>query len=102
MATLEPWEQTNKYRHGHRKTRIMFNVYADREENNWCLSDGRVTDVESGTEMPIRFSSDGRRIAINIPDWDEIRFASNADHSQEAVTPLSQEPWANLMDFVII
>ena len=101
-ATFVPWEQTAKYRHGHRATLITFKVFADDEQDNWLLSDGKVFDIERCAEMTIRFSSDRRRIAINIPDWDEIRYASNADHSQEAVTPLSQEPWGNLYNFAII
>ncbi len=101
-ATFVPWEQTDKYRHGHRETKIIFKVRADQEEDSWYLSDGKAFDVATGMEMSIRFSSDGHRIAINIPDWYEIRYASNADHSQESVTPLGQEPWGNLTNFVII
>lgn len=101
-ATLIPWEQTDKYRHGHRSTEITFNVCADREESCWYLSQGKAVDVESGMEMTIRFSSDRRRVVINIPDWDEIRYASNADHDQHAVTPLSKEPWGNFKDMITI
>jgi hypothetical protein len=101
-ATFVPCHQTHKYRHGHRATHITFRVFAGEAEDNWCLSHGMVTDIESGAEMTIRFSDDGRRIAINIPDWDEIRYSSHADHGQEAVTTLNKEPWGTLMDFVII
>jgi hypothetical protein len=100
-ATFVPWEQTAKYRHGHRATHITFKVFADDEQDNWLLSDGKVFDIECCAEMTIRFSDDGRRIAIKIPDWDEIRYSSHADQGQEAVTTLNKEPWGTLMDFVI-
>ena len=101
-ATLVPWEQTDKYRHGHRSTQIKFNVCADRDEDDWHLSGGTATDIESGMEMTIRFCHSFGRIAINIPAWDEIRFASNAGHDQHAVTPLNKHQWGNLYDSVTI
>lgn len=104
-ATMVPWEQTDKYRHGHRSTEISFSVCADSEEDFWYLSQGKAVDVETGMEMTIQFSSDGRRVAITIPDWDEIRFASNADHvGDESVFSISggQRPWGNLIDRITI
>lgn len=101
-ATLVPWEQTSKYRHGHRSTEITFCICADSTEDCWHLSGGKAIDIESGMEMTICFSSDGRRVVIYIPCWDEIRYASNADHDQHAVTPLDREPWGNLVDTITI
>lgn len=104
-AVMIPWVQTTKFRHGHRSTQVSFTVCADREENWWYLSQGRVIDIETGMEMTIQFSSDGRKVAITIPDWDEIRFASNADHiGKDSVFSISagQKPWGNLLDRITI
>ena len=104
-ATLVPWEQTDKYRHGHRSTRIIFNVCADQDLDCWHLSAGKATDIESGMEMSVRFDRSFGRVAIVIPEWDEIRFASNADHTgDECVFEISagQKPWGNLYDSISI
>lgn len=95
-ATLIPWEEADEYRHGHCWTRISFNVCAVPEESWWVLGDGKILNLDGDTIATIRFSEDGRRLALNIPEWDEIRFASGADHSPESVTPLHKEPWGNL------
>ncbi len=104
-AVMVPWHQTNEYRHGHRSTQISFNVCADPEEDHWHLSQGKMVDIESGMQMTIQFSSDGRRLAVTIPDWDEIRFASAADHAREnSVFEISSgnKPWGNLLDSIIV
>ncbi|MBI2030777.1 hypothetical protein HYT05_04085 [Candidatus Kaiserbacteria bacterium] len=103
VATFIPWEQTNDYRHGHRSTEIQFRVCADPEEDHWILSGGIVRDIESGMTATIRFERGTfGRIALTIPEWYEIRFASGAYHTQEAVTPLNKEPWGNLHESVTI
>jgi hypothetical protein len=104
-ATMIPWQQTDKYRHGDRSTKVSFTVCADSEEDFWYLSQGKVVDIESGMQMTIQFSQDGRRIAITIPEWDEIRFASNADHvGDKSVFSISagQKPWENLVDCITV
>ncbi len=102
LAHFVPWQQTDKYRHGHREIKVSFEVCALPKGQKWRLSSGLAIDVATNATMTIRFSHDRRRIAINIPNWDEIRYASSADHSSDAVTPLSKEPWGNLKDWIII
>ncbi len=102
VGTFVPWEQTDKYHHGHRATEIILKICADPDEDHWIFSGGIMRDIENGMIATIRFSSDARCIALNIPVWDEIRFASSADHGQEAVTQLHKEPWGNLFDRVTI
>ena len=95
-ATLIPFEQTDKYRHGHRATKIKFDIQADQEEDCWYLSNGQLVDLDGGMEASIHFTRDAfKRVAIIIPDWDEIRFASNADHDQATVYTISsgRKPW---------
>ena len=104
-ATLVPWEQTNKYRHGHRSTQIKFNVRADPDGVHWHLSGGTATDIESGMEMTIQFPHSIGRVVITIPEWDEIRYASNADHrGEDSVFEISagQEPWGNFYDSITV
>ncbi len=104
-ATMIPWQQTSKYRHGGRSTEVSFTVCADSQEDFWYLSQGKLVDIESGMQMTIQFSQDGRRIAITIPEWDEIRFASNADHAgDKSVFSISagQKPWENLVDCITL
>ncbi len=95
-ATFVPWEQTDKYRHGHRSTEIKFNICADREKGTWTLSNGTVKDIEGEWVATVRFTHDGHNIALNISEWYEIRLANGAYHTREAVTPLNKEPWPNL------
>lgn len=102
LAHFVPWQQTDKYRHGHREIKVSFEVSADPMEDHWHLSSGLAIDVASNVTMTIRFSTNRRLVAINIPNWDEIRFASSADHSSDAVTPLSKEPWGNLTSSIIV
>ena len=103
MAILIPWEETDEYRQGHRSTQISFAVSADLDEDAWALSQGTMKDIESGMVATVRFAYESfGRIAVSIPDWDEIRFASGAYHSPESVTSLHKEPWGNLHDFIII
>ncbi len=103
-ATFIPWKQTNEYKHGHRSTEVKFQIDGDSQNKEWIMSKGTVTDIESSEIATIRFTHGCfRRVAINIPYWNEIRFASNADHQgEEAVTPLNKEPWANLYDSIQI
>ena len=102
-AMLIPWEQTDKYHHGHRSTEISFAVCALPEADQWALSQGKMKDLNTGMVATIRFAHESfGRIAISIPAWDEIRYASSADHSLAAVTPLHKEPWGNLYDSICI
>jgi len=96
IATMIPFKQTGKYRHGHRAIQIRFDIQADQQENCWHLSDGRMTDAVGGMQSCICFSRGAfKRIAVIIPDWDEMRFASNADHNQASVYKISsgKKPW---------
>ena len=104
-ATLIPFEQTDKYRHGHRSTLIRFDIQADQEEDCWYLSNGRITDVQSSMEAKIAFTRGSiKRIAIYITDWDEVRFASNADHGGDEVFQISsgKKPWADVHTSITI
>lgn len=103
-ATFIPWEQSMEDKHGHRSTEVTFHIEAT--EGSWRLSHGAMKDLGTGMAATIRFTHGAfRRIVLNIPEWDEIRYASNADHTKkDHVFEISagQKPWGDFYNEVVI
>lgn len=75
-AEFVPWVQTHELRSGHRATKITFSVIAEPEQGWWALNRGHAEDIEDGSAYSIKFSEDGKRIALQIPQWNVIRFGN--------------------------